>query len=136
MSQDGTLHCAECGVEMTTADAEMAISTDAGPVHRECFEGPVPPPALPDDFDFEGEEEQRRRHGDPPLPPHVTNEQAARYRHLLGDFPKPDPPMTDEEYAKAEGFDDDSEPHDCPECHAEASIRGGRGFLCRGRSML
>lgn len=103
------LRCAECGVELLVADADDLVQTDAGPVHRECFEGPVPPPAKADDFldefepliaetwtdeEIEEEEEARRDHGDVPLP------------------------------------------NDCFECHAEPSVNGGRGFLCRGRSML
>lgn len=36
------LRCAECKVELTTADADDLVATDAGPVHRECYEGPVP----------------------------------------------------------------------------------------------
>jgi hypothetical protein len=104
------LKCAECHVELTVADAEEAVPTDAGPVHRECFEGPVPPPPKASDFldefeplaeetltpeEIEAENERRSEMGDPPLPE-----------------------------------------NDCFECHAEPSIGGGRGFLCRGRSML
>ena len=91
----GTLVCAECDVEMTTADAEMAVVTDAGPVHQECFEGPVPLGSTGREaIEMAEEEEARERHGDVSLP------------------------------------------LDCIECHAEPSIRGGRGLLCRGRSML
>jgi hypothetical protein len=37
------MECAVCHVELTAADADDLVKTDAGPVHRECFEGPVPP---------------------------------------------------------------------------------------------
>lgn len=105
MPASKTLTCAVCGVELTTADADAddAVKTDAGPVHRECFDGPVPPPAHADDFLAE-EEEARRDHGDPPLPD--------------------------------DAFRDDDGEIDCFECHAEPSLNGGLGFLCRGRSML
>lgn len=105
--------CAECGVEMSPRDMGERVRTDAGPVHRECFEGPVPvggrraDEVVFDEFERlaeetltpeeeEAENERRREMGDPPLP----------------------------------------EATDCVECHAEPSIGGGRGFLCRGRSML
>lgn len=66
----GTLTCAVCGVGMTTADAEMAVATDAGPVHQECFEGPVPPGSTGAEAINEAEEEAARRdYNDVPLPP-------------------------------------------------------------------
>ncbi|HXI95616.1 MAG TPA: hypothetical protein VNG04_05790, partial [Candidatus Acidoferrum sp.] len=40
---------AVCEVEITVADADDLVRTDAGPVHRECFDGPVPPPATADE---------------------------------------------------------------------------------------
>lgn len=130
------LRCAECGTELTTADADHAVATDAGPVHRECFEGPVPPPALPDDYladeqgtlidvgdlpvdpdatpdldiDWGDEEAARRAYGDQPLDPELI-------RKTHGEFPVPDQPM-------------------CPECRVEPALNGGRCFTCRGRSML
>lgn len=108
MSASKTLTCAVCGVELTTADADDAVKTDAGPVHRECFDGPVPPPDHADDLLADAcfvaeEEEARREAGDPPLPDHLRDDDGAT---------------------------------DCFECHAEPSINGGLGFLCRGRSML
>lgn len=81
----GTLKCAECGVEMTSADADDAVRTDAGPVHRECFEGPVMPPDLPDDLLVE-EEAARRDHNDVPvavgLLDHYDPEEARTQREL------------------------------------------------------
>jgi hypothetical protein len=72
------LKCIECGVELTTTDAEEAVKTDAGLCHRECFQGPVPPPDIADDIladlredeliDADEEEAARRDHGDVPLP--------------------------------------------------------------------
>lgn len=103
------LKCAVCHVELTTADADDLVRTDEGPVHRECFDGPVPPPAIADDvlIDADEEEAARAAHGDVPLPfdsiaelpdgsrvitelktnqdfpEGATNEQVARYRGLL-----------------------------------------------------
>lgn len=44
--------CIECGIAILTSDADSLVKTDAGPVHRECFQGPLPPgqePELTDD---------------------------------------------------------------------------------------
>lgn len=68
MNGPATLRCAVCEVELTTIDAEMAVSTDAGPVHRECFQGPVPPGSPSADELLEQEEERRRELHDVPLP--------------------------------------------------------------------
>lgn len=70
-----SLSCAVCGVELTTADGETLVTTDAGPVHAECFEGPVPPGTpsaeerlvLDEYSEIEAENARRRDHGDPPL---------------------------------------------------------------------
>jgi hypothetical protein len=62
--------CAGCGVALTTVDADHAVATDAGPVHRECFQGPVPPGSEPDPgdaLDLSDENRRRREMGDPPL---------------------------------------------------------------------
>lgn len=84
------LKCAVCGVGLTMADADHAVATDAGPVHRECFEGPVPvgsaesaiellermkaDPVITEDLphrlaEEEAEEAARREYSDVPLPP-------------------------------------------------------------------
>jgi len=64
------LVCAECGVALTTVEAEDLVATEAGPVHRECFQGPVPPgSALDADeaLDLAAENDRRLQMGDPPL---------------------------------------------------------------------
>lgn len=196
------LRCAECGVELTTTDAAYAVPTDAGPVHRECFEGPVPPGGpsakeiLAEPVDVHVEVIY------PPGAPTVE-EEVARHQALFRDC-RIFPPLTDEELPEPRGrrpingpkasevvFDEfealaeatltpeeeaaenearelandvplppqiDETIHgtsvrapdgrridpaevepvdtDCPECEAEPSIAGGRGLLCRGRSML
>lgn len=66
---DAVLKCAVCGVVLTTADAEFLVTTDAGLVHRECFEGPTPPGSEVDldDLELAAENERRRDHGEPEL---------------------------------------------------------------------
>jgi hypothetical protein len=67
------LKCAVCGVEMKVADADQAIATDAGPVHAECFVGPVPPGSTGAEAIAEAEEEAARRdHNDVPLSDYRT----------------------------------------------------------------
>lgn len=63
------LKCAVCAVELTTADADQLVNTDAGPVHRECFDGPVPPGSEVsiDDLELAAENERRRDHGEPEI---------------------------------------------------------------------
>lgn len=66
------LVCAECGVALTTVDADDLVATDAGPVHAECFQGPLPPGAELDAgeaLDLAAENDRRRQMGDPPLGP-------------------------------------------------------------------
>lgn len=66
---DKMLRCAVCGAEMFTLDAELAVATDAGPVHADCYEGPVPPGSTGGEAIAEAEEEAaRRENGDVPLP--------------------------------------------------------------------
>lgn len=109
------LKCAVCGVGLTVADADLAVATDAGPVHRECFEGPVPPGSTGSEAIADAEEEAaRREHNDVPLPPDGPDavfedaagdrwaidfklkgelddadgeDQAARYEAMMGKFP-------------------------------------------------
>lgn len=121
------LKCAVCEVELTTIAADDLVPTDAGPVHRECFEGPVPPPAKANDLLSESEvwtpemiaeeEEARRDHGDVPLswgdypeamlralPEHFDCGMALeRAEAMMGDF-LVEPKMSAEEYARCEGF--------------------------------
>lgn len=108
------MKCAVCHVEMTATDAEFAVPTDDGPVHRECYDGETPMTAAQE----EAENDRRRDHGDPPLPPSgavsLSSEEIGEQLERAGMPPVPE----------------------CPECHAEPSINGGRGLLCRGRSML
>lgn len=63
------MKCAVCKVELTTTDADHLVKTDAGPVHRECFEGPVPPGSEVDidELELAAENERRRDHGLPEL---------------------------------------------------------------------
>lgn len=71
--------CAECKVELTPLDLGNCVSTDAGLVHRECFQGPVPAGGLSAEeivldhydeiIDIEAEEAARREHNDVPLTP-------------------------------------------------------------------
>lgn len=127
------LKCAECGVELTVADAEDAVPTDAGPVHRECFAGPVPPPAKADDFldefeplaeeamtpeEIEAENERRAEMGDPPIPwsafPDAMIAAEARGRVadaiIFDDFPVLcGEPISEAAYRATEGFDDEPE---------------------------
>lgn len=155
------LKCAECHVELTTADADDLVPTDAGPVHRECFEGPVPPPAKADDFlhefeplaeetltpeEIEEENERRAEMGDPPIPwsafPDAMIATEARGRVadavIFDDYPALcGEPISEAAYRASEGFDD--EPREsgpsCPEC-GDPVDEPGRCFTCRGRSML
>jgi len=160
------MKCAVCEVELTTADAGDLVRTDAGPVHRECFEGPVPPPAKASDFlsedevwtpeMIEEEEEARRGHGDVPLPWDAYPEAMLR---ALGAFPctsfsvagrRPDAilwddarvlagePLTEAGYRATEGFDDERPEESGPRCPecGDPVDEPGRCFTCRGRSML
>lgn len=36
------IKCTACGVEMTIADADLAVTTDEGLVHGECYDGEAP----------------------------------------------------------------------------------------------
>jgi hypothetical protein len=133
------LHCAVCGGTFDGAEIEFAAETDAGLVHDRCFEGPVEPPRTAAELVEEAEEEEARRdHGDVPLPPFegpsiiVHPSMAAKARRAT----TPDPatgrfPCTEH---SAAGPRPSVPP--CPECGEEPSINGGRGLLCRGRSML
>jgi hypothetical protein len=121
------MKCAECGVEMSPRDMGERVRTDAGPVHRECFEGPVPVGGLrADEVVFD----EFERLAEETLTPEEEEAENDRRREMG------DPPLPAAEYARLEGLDNDAEPKDCPECYAEPAVRGGRGFLCRGRSML
>lgn len=103
------LRCAVCEVELTVADADHLVSTDAGPVHRECFEGPLPPGAeltakdlaALDRAQDEAENDRRRDHGDPPLPPRTDEEVDAIFER--------------EAEAIVNGEDDDGRDHYDPE---------------------
>lgn len=88
-----TLVCAECGHDLTTADADHLVPTERGPVHRECYDGDAPAPG--DFLDLLAEEEERRREmGDPPtvtiiepkvahVPPGVASRQLYAYAKAL-----------------------------------------------------
>lgn len=100
---DGTaVKCAECHVEMTATDLEFAVPTEAGPVHRECFEGPLPPGMAIDEdtavelarAELEAENQRREEVGDPPvdvewktsadLPADASGAQLRQYAEALG----------------------------------------------------
>lgn len=38
MSPKAIIYCVECGISMSLTDAEFAVETPEGPVHRECVE--------------------------------------------------------------------------------------------------
>lgn len=77
------LICVECGGGFTTQEAlaDQVVSNDEGFHHRECVgEGPTSPVSAEElvveeragelgPIDLEAENERRRDHGDPPLPP-------------------------------------------------------------------
>lgn len=53
-----TIFCAECGISMSIVDADLAVETDDGLTHAECFEGD--PPRYPRD-DYDRADEQMRK---------------------------------------------------------------------------
>lgn len=177
------LYCAECGIALSVVDADDAVKTDAGPVHRECFEGPVPPGSEADLDWLEEENERRREMGDAVIvpDPYVTGPsdqfgvstegvEVVTDWKSASDLPQDvDPDRQRRAYERAlspggalkeaasspldlsgpsilvhprnrkmaeKAMRVDPRANDCPECHAEPSIDGGRGFECRGRSML
>lgn len=91
-----TLCCTECGVGLTTADADGLVPTEKGPVHGNCYDGEAPGSGAADFLALLAEEEERRRDmGDPPvtliepkvgqqIPPAVASRQLRTYAVALG----------------------------------------------------
>lgn len=71
----GILHCPGCGVEITTADMDLAVPTDEGVWHGTCFEGDVPAVTVIEWKDGSD------------IPEEVAGAQLARYEALFGAFP-------------------------------------------------
>jgi hypothetical protein len=71
----GILHCPGCGVEITTADMDLAVPTDEGVYHGTCFEGDVPSVTIIEWKDGSD------------IPEEVAGRQLERYEALFGPFP-------------------------------------------------
>lgn len=141
------IYCVICDEEIAIEEvhAGAVVLDDEGFHHRECAGGDSPTrTASGEEFavaaregdwtasQIEEENEIRRDHGDPPLT--LSNEQRARFefsrrRVVLDDYL---PPGATTYGISEEGIAE----NDCPECEREPSFNGGRGFLCRGRSMI
>lgn len=70
------IRCVDCGVEITTQAAVNGevVEDDDGLHHRECLEPDAPAIAVEAeaflaDLELEEENERRRDHGDPTIPP-------------------------------------------------------------------
>lgn len=144
---ESTAACAVCHVEMIEPDLREAVLTDAGLVHRECFEGPVPPGSEGelDALEEAAENERRADHGEPPLDPNWpedANVTFSGFRSAEENDPIAQMSQRIREREMRGGFDPHPPPPPggltplCLECGTNPSSNGGRCMECRGKKMV